>query len=310
MVLKDLSQIKKYELEEIVMGTLPKEIFMTDYSLEKSYKVNELVKDIYNQSYEWYGFTIAKKENPELIVDIGIGKNSENQLAYTKIGPEEISKFSDALPEGQVINGWIHSHGDLGFRQFSHTDDVNHVAVLNYVVSLLKKPIAKKEIAIKDISYLVENQYNGKELNDGSITLITDNPIKTARIIETIYGGFSYGVVIGDEGWHEQEIYYKRQSLLSGTESITKLATKIVTENTGIKMDEKNIADLKADIREKVTPPSPLGLYQTAKNYFSRGDTYWEMDNNGRIHRPFNKIKTKNKSKRNKKFKPKKNLGK
>ncbi|NIR12799.1 MAG: hypothetical protein GWN86_02125, partial [Desulfobacterales bacterium] len=54
-----------------------------------------------------------------------------------------------------------------------------------------------------------------KELEQGSVSLITDAVVSEAILMETIYGGFSYSIVIGDEGWHEQEIHYKERGVIS-----------------------------------------------------------------------------------------------
>ena len=266
MRFKNLTGLKNEEKEYITLGALPQQIRMTDYAKQKAYKVNELVKEIHGGSYEWYGYLIGKMENPEVVIDIGIGKNDQNQFAYTRIDSGEIEKFNEALSLDKVINGWIHSHGDLGFRQFSGTDDNNHITVLDYVTSLLKKPIGKKEVPVSNLSLLVKGKYETSDLEKGSVSIITDIPITDAKIMETIYGGFAYAVVIGDEGWHEQEIFYKKQALLSGTEKMTKIGkAEIIPVETGRILTLEDIEELRNEVKEKIDP----GVHYSFMDYTS-----------------------------------------
>ena len=76
--------------------------------------------------------------------------------------------------------------------------------------------MAKREIAIKDLVFLQKDQFVEEDLAAGSVCLITDVPITAATIMETIYGSFCYAIVIGDEGWHEQQIHYRENGVLSG----------------------------------------------------------------------------------------------
>lgn len=256
MRLSSLKSLEKKKLEKVVINAMPKQITITDYAKEKAFKVNELVKEAFDGSYEWYGFLLAKSKKPHIITDIGFGKNSQNQYAYTKIDPESIDEFRNSLDADIIINGWIHSHGNLGLKHFSGTDDRNQETVLSYVCSLLKKPIEKIEIPIENIEFLIDNQYKKKDLKGGTVTIVSDNEISQARIFETIYGGFSYAVVIGDEGWSHQEIHYTIKSLLTrkSKESIKKNA-KIVTLKTDNKLSKKDIKALKKEVKKKFEPP-------------------------------------------------------
>jgi hypothetical protein len=293
--LESLSGIGQKELEELTLESLPTQIQITEYAKSKAYKVNELVKEQYKSSYEWYGFTIAHIDNPDLIVDIGIGKNADNQLAYTKIGSEAIEEYQSSLEDGLVINGWIHSHGDLGYQHFSGTDDKNQITVLNYVTTLLRKPIRKKEVDVKDLSLLIEGEYQKSDLKKGTVSIVTDKPISSARFYETIMGGFSYAIVIGDEGWHEQEIYHKERSMISGKENLFKVTPESISVvKTDDYLTRKEINALKKEVKEKITPPSYIGYnygFSWYEKHFGSGYSglgYWNKS----------KTKTKTKSKK------------
>jgi len=251
---KGLSELKRPELHEIVLATLPEHILMAQYAMAKAFKINELVRVIHKGSYEWYGYTIANRGNPDLIVDIGLPKNDQNFFDYTRIGPERIAEYHESLPMDIVINGWIHSHGDLEYEHFSGTDERNQVTVLDYVTALLRKPVAKKEVVIKDLVLLVKDDCTEKNLEKGSVSLITDAPVAEARIMETVYGSFCYAMVIGDEGWHRQEIHYKRRGILSGQTTVSKKEAHIVLVDTGRSLTQSDTDALSDEVREKVQP--------------------------------------------------------
>lgn len=254
MRFKSLSELKRPPRQELVLAVLPQELAITDFAMAKAFKINELVRTIHQENYEWYGFTIAKLDNPELIVEIGLPKNEQNVYQYTSITPEMIADYQESLSGEAVINGWIHSHGDLEFKQFSSIDEQNHRTVLDYVTARLRKPVAKKEVAIKDLALLVKDQCTEKDLEQGSVCLITDVPIGEARLLETIYGGFCYGLVIGDDGWHHQEIYYKTRGILSGQTTVSHREADLVRVETGQSLTPSEIARLADEVKQKIQP--------------------------------------------------------
>lgn len=254
MRFKVLSELKRRELREVLLATLPEEILMAQYAMAKAFKINELVRVIHKASYEWYGYTIASRGNPELIVDIGLPKNDQNFFEYTRIGPERIAEYQESLAKDRVINGWIHSHGNLEYEHFSGIDEKNQVTVLDYVAALLRKPIAKKEVVIKDLVVLLKDDCTEKDLAKGSVSLITDAPVAEARIMEAIYGSFCYAIVIGDEGWHKQEIHYQRRGILSGQTTVSKKEADIVLVETGRLLTPPDIDALSEEVREKIQP--------------------------------------------------------
>lgn len=266
MTIKSLSAIRRREEEEIEFGKLPQAVSVSSYAMAKAFKICELVRIAYGSHFEWYGFTIADKNDPEFIVDIGLPKNDHNFHYRTGIEPERIAGFQELLSSDRIINGWIHSHADLEFRRFSRVDESNHITVLHYVTASLRKPIAKREVRIGDLSLLTANQYGAKDLERGSVSLITDRPIGEATIMEAVYGGFSYGIVIGvgDESWHEQVIHTIRRGILSGKAKIERILAELFVRDTERSLSEADIEMLFEEVREKIRPMASAGLRSAA----------------------------------------------
>ena len=254
MRFRSLSELKRREPKEVILATLPQEISMALYAKAKAFKINELVREIHQESYEWYGFTLADRKNPQLIADIGLPKNDQNLQDFTALGPERIAEYHESLPKDSIINGWIHSHGALKYKHFSHTDEENQATVLDFVTARLRWVVAKKEVSIQDLDFLVKGEFDEEALKKGSVSLITDKAISEATIMETIYGGFCYSIVIDDEGWHEQEIHYKERGVLSGYSRVKKRSSDIVFMDTGKSLTEADIVLLSKEVEEKIQP--------------------------------------------------------
>jgi len=254
MRFKDLSHLKRPKPLTIKLGNLPQHILMAKYAKDKAFKISKLVGAIFERSFEWYGFTLASNDQPELIADIGLPKNDLNLQDYTTLGSQRIAEFQESLPEDVLINGWIHSHGDLNYRHFSKTDEQNHVTVLDFVAARTRKPLAKKEIAIQNLVLLEKDRFLEKDLEKGSICLITDGPITEAKIMETLYGSFCYSIVIGDEGWHEQEIHCREMGILSGHTTARSQAANIEFVDTGRSLSQSDINELSNEVEEKIKP--------------------------------------------------------
>jgi len=254
MRFKSLSDLNRPKPKEVTLATLPQAVSITHYAKDKAFKISELVREIHDDSYEWYGFTLADKENPELITDIGLPQNAQNLQEYATIGPEGIAEYHDSLSADTIINGWIHSHGALQYMHFSHTDEENHATVLDFVTARLRKTVAKKEVPIQDLQLLVREEFEEKELEKGSVSLITDAVVSEAILMETIYGGFSYSIVIGDEGWHEQKIHYKERGVLSGHSHVSKKSADLVLLDNGRSLTQADIIALGKEVEEKIQP--------------------------------------------------------
>lgn len=254
MRFKNLSQLKRPEPLTITLGNLPQHILMAKYAKDKAFKISELVGVIFEKSFEWYGFTLANNDHPERIEDIGLPENDLNLQDHTHLGSQRIAEFQESLPEDVMINGWIHSHGALNYRHFSHTDEENHRTVLDFVAARTRKPLVKKEIAIQDLVLLQKDRFAEKDLGKGSVCLITDGPITEAKIMETIYGSFCYSIVIGDEGWHQQEIHFRERGILSGHTTVRSQAADIEFVNTGKSLSQVDIIALSDEVKQKIKP--------------------------------------------------------
>ena len=254
MRFKNLSQLKRPKPLEITLNSLPRHILMAEYARDKAFKINELINLTFEESFEWYGFTLANKDRPELIIDIGLPQNDLNLQDYTTLGSERIAEFQESLTEDLMINGWIHSHGALNYRHFSNTDEKNHHTVLDFVAARTRKPLAKKEIAIQDLILLEKDRFVKKDLEKGSVCLITDGPITEAKIMETVYVSFCYSIVIGDEGWHEQEIHCRERGILSGYTTVMGKAANIEVVDTGRSLSQDDISALSNEVKDKIKP--------------------------------------------------------
>ncbi len=254
MRFKNLSQLKRPKPLEITLKSLPQHILMAEYAREKAFKISELVKMTFKESFEWYGFTLANKDHPELIIDIGLPQNDLNLQDYTALGSERIAQFQESLQKELIINGWIHSHGALNYKHFSHTDEQNHLIVLDFVAPRTRKPLSKKEVAVQDLVLLEKDRFEAKDMEKGSVCLITDRPITAARIMETVYGSFCYSIVIGDGGWHEQEIHCRERGVLSGQTTLSSKAAQIEFVDTGRSITQSDINTLRDEVKQKIKP--------------------------------------------------------
>jgi hypothetical protein len=254
MRIKSLSALKRPEPFELTVGSLPQLIRMAHYAKAKAFTINRLVSEIHGESFEWYGYTLADSNDPELVVDIGLPENQQNLYDYTSLTPETITEYQESLGSNTLINGWVHSHGRLDYRHFSEIDTGNQLTVLDYVTAAVRKPVAKREVLIRDLAFLVKNAYSPADLAKGSVCLITDVPVSEARILETIYGSFCYAIVIGDEGWHAQEIHYLRRGILSGQTTVSRKEADIDLVDTGRLLQESEIRALGAEVEEKIKP--------------------------------------------------------
>ena len=255
MKLQSLSSLKKKELETIIISELPTEIKMTTYAKEKAYTVNKLIREICGSSLEWYGFTLADKSDPEIIIDIGLGKNAANQAGYTKIEPRDIDDFLRAKPENTIINGWIHSHGNLGFHQFSGTDDRNHKTVLDFVAGSTSKVIGYSEIPIQRLVITSAEDMSPEKMKDCTIAIVTEIAVESAKLMEKIEGSFSYGVVVDDSGWHEQEIHFVKTKPLSKTSETDRINAEIADIIVEKTITAEDLIALKKELEKKINRP-------------------------------------------------------
>lgn len=256
MRFKSLTDLKRREPREIVLATLPQDIAIDRFALDKAFKISELVRSSFKDSFEWYGFTLAARDRPETIIDIGLPINEENILEYASLVPEKIVAYQEGLPPELVINGWIHSHGSMDLRKFSAVDEANQRTVLDYVTTKLRQPVAKREIVVNDLICLVEGRYQETDLKKGSVSLITDKPVQEAVILETVVGGFCYAIVVGDDGWHHQEIHYKHRGILSGHAVIYSREAELRCLDSERRLSAADVQLLSREVLEKIRPVS------------------------------------------------------
>ncbi len=253
MRFRSLGDLKKPGVLEVSLTALPEEVLITPFAFSKAFAINEAVQRLFQGSFEWYGFTLARRSEPELVVDVGLPQNDENFAEFTRVGAERIAAFLETLPPELVVNGWVHSHGDLNFQEFSGTDAANQATVLDYVTTLVRRPLAKREVLIRDLALLAKSDFTMEELAVGSVTLITDAPVSEARIRETVLGGFCYALVVGDGGWHRQEIHYKTRGLLTGVTEVSHREAELrVVAAPDIPTLE--LAVLQEEVRQKINP--------------------------------------------------------
>ena len=263
MRFKALKDLNRAAPLEVLLGSLPEEIFITDYAKAKAFAVSELVRRVHGEAFEWYGFTLGERDRPEVIVDVGLPENTENQETYTSISPERIAAYQEALPSGRIINGWVHSHGELDYRHFSPMDDFNQATVLDYVTSLLRVPVAQKEVVIRDLALGIMGEGPDTGPADGqekappapaSVTLLTDVPVGGAKLLETVYGGFCFAIVIGDEGWTQQEIHYKSRGVLTGETLVSKRQADLTLVKTSKVLTTSDLEALELEVKDRIRP--------------------------------------------------------
>ncbi len=101
---------------------------------------------------------------------------------------------------------------------------------------------------------LLEGKYSQDDLKRGSVVLISDGAVQNVRLLETVYGSFCYCVVVGDDGWHRQEIFYRRRGVLTGEILIEKREAEIVVVDTGKEFLTADAEKLATEIKEKINP--------------------------------------------------------
>lgn len=255
MRVKKLSDLKRPALIEVPLGSLPEAVCMSGYARNKAFAVSSAVRELYGGSYEWYGLTLGFEDTPEVISDIGLPRNAANLLQYTRLETGDLLAFQEELRKGMVINGWIHSHGDLQYHGFSPVDEVNHRTVLDYVASRVRRPVVKREIRIEGLTVLVDTPGDPESLKEGTVTVMTDVPVKRARILETVYGSFCFALVIGDGGWMCQHIVTKMRGILTGATVYGGAEAPLVLTPPDRPLTEAEEMRLREEVRGKIRPP-------------------------------------------------------
>lgn len=255
MKVKRLADLKRPSMLEIRLGRFPDRVTMTGYARNKALAVSAVVRELYGGSYEWYGLTVGEESRPEVIIDIGLPRNAANLQQYTSLDSRDLLAFQEELQSGWVINGWIHSHGDLNYHDFSPVDEANHRVVLDYVASRVRRPLVKREIRIDGLTVVAGKDVPEEKLKEGTVTILTDGPVGKARILETLYGAFCFAVLVGDSGWMLQRIVTKTRGILTGTSVYGNMEAPLVLEAPHRELTEGEMEKLREEVRRKVRPP-------------------------------------------------------
>lgn len=269
MRLRSLSTIKRTDPGEVILGNLPRNIPITRYALQRAVSISGLVRRIHGDSFEWYGFTLAEREDPECIIDIGLPSNDRNVERYARIGPENISAFQDSLPGDVLINGWIHSHGKINLREFSRVDEINHLTVLDYVATFIKRPVSRREVVVDDLRLFSERNVREADPAAGSVWIVTDDPVLRAALFEIVQGSFCYGLLVGDGGWYRQEIYYRTRGILTGTDNLYSNHAEMLPIDSGRVFTKDDEEALAREIKNRIKPDRhgrTVGSYSVAMN--------------------------------------------
>lgn len=255
MRLKKLSNLKRSALLEVPLGSLPDGVHMTGYARNKAFAVSAAVRELFGESYEWYGLTLGEEARPEVITDIGLPRNAANLLQYTRLETADLLAFQEELGAGRLINGWIHSHGDLQYHRFSPVDEANHRTVLEYVASRVRRPVVKREIRIEVLTVLEDTVWDPEQLKEGQVTVLTDGPARRARILETVYGSFCFAVVIGDAGWMQSRIVTKRRGILTGLTLYGDTEAPLEVHEPTRELTALERDNLRQEVQRKIRPP-------------------------------------------------------
>ena len=255
MKVKRLADLKRPSMLEIPLGRLPDRVTMTGYVFNKAWAVSALVRELYGGSYEWYGLTVGEENRPDVIMDIGLPRNAANLQQYTSLDSQDLLAFQEELRTGLIINGWIHSHGDLHYHGFSPVDEANHRVVLDYVASRVRCPLVKREIRIDGLTVVAAANPSEEQLKEGTVTILTDGPVGRARILETVYGAFCFAVLVGDSGWILQHIITKTRGILTGTTVYATMEAPLVVEAPHRELTDGEREKLREEVRRKVRPP-------------------------------------------------------
>lgn len=276
-------------LEEIVLCTnpVPEKIRYEDYFLKKVDAICDLVKRRFGPM-EWYGFLIAREENPSVIIDTALGFQTAG-MADVEITELDIARVVDKLESGYKIIGWDHSHDDMPYMEFSEIDEKNKLTVANSA-TLNTQVISKfQELAVDYPALVVDKgkrelfitkdgtltKTNLESLKDhrvsliveekkalGKINILKDN-VENVKLFLPLNVGFSYNILVNN--WRQ------RLASINVIEEYGLGGEKTCYENKNVKFDEPvvtgkeiDVEALKAEIEKKIRPHFPIPAYNRA----------------------------------------------
>ncbi len=299
------------------LALVPKTVRVTEDVLNKAFTLCQLVKEVHEESMEWYGFLLAKRTQPELACDFTFGKQ-DSSAGHTKMSGEDIAKCIEEIESSRgkewIINGWIHSHA--GFNTFfSGTDQENRMTVLNSVYANTRRQFQRpyqfmqgeQSVCKLDDTLMLSSAsptdpvviVSGEDAKSVSPELL--QKIFKSRMLQEAWLGFSYSIVVNEKReakgfvnwreWRTVERYasYDKNELntFMDIERVSGLEYALVVDTEELKKK------IKADItppyhalgithwgrtRHPVGGPVPAaGSQQTAEMESGEWNDYWEF---------------------------------
>ncbi|MFH1174467.1 MAG: Mov34/MPN/PAD-1 family protein [archaeon] len=180
--------------------------YLTTGVLEKACRYAELVCDVFDGSYECYGFLLKKKQAKDRVArDVLLAQGQCVDAASVHISGEQViaaGRYADR--HGWKIIGWWHSHAQ-GFDTFhSDTDDdnfrtvLNGIAPTNYVTRYHSLLLTADTTRFKQkgnvlLFYDAEMPKRRLEVN---LSQPSGLAFKNARLILPVRTGYAYSLVV------------------------------------------------------------------------------------------------------------------
>jgi hypothetical protein len=290
-----LEELESYKPEEVVIcsNPVPEKVIWEDYVPAKAQSICNAVRKSYG-SKEWYGLLTAEKKNPYVIKDIALGEQ-EVRSSYVSIESEKIGGILKDIDKEYTVVGWIHSHGDMDYMNFSGTDEENKMTVANSI-TLNTQVISKyMELRVHDVALMVEKggkkefftNLNGNltkvpyedikkypvdmilKENRSQRILDLDNivtsKIKDVKLLLPYKVGWSYNVLVNDKGCKTASVTVSEE-FSSGR---PKVFDKTIGFGDPIASGRAvDTLSLEAEIKKKVKPYSFLDF-----DFFRRKDS-------------------------------------
>lgn len=259
------------------------DVQITKEALEKAHVYARKIKEVHGSDLECYFFLISQIEKKDRIVRDVYLPNQEVTHAAVRINDEVIIQTGKILREkGFKILGWAHSHAQ--FHTFhSHTDDENHVSVLNEISSDNYVENTNEKVMFRsDAETLVEDSRVIISDKKKEVTLTLDisgkfnGIVNSSRITAPIKTGFAYSLVVNaDEKLRPHcEVAIKEFCPLYLREKDVetyKVPIKVIDDPYKAPI---NIANIKTEIKEKVKEMNSWGFYRHRPTYYEKGENY------------------------------------
>ena len=263
------------------------DIQITKEALEKAHMYAKKIREVHGEDLECYFFLISPIIKNDRIVRDVYFPNQEVTHAAVRIDANGIIETGRILREkGFKILGWAHSHAS--FHTFhSHTDDENHVNVLNEISSDNYVEIKNEREMFKfpETSIDKGTVYISDKAKNVTLILDIDGNFKgnvlNSKISGPIRVGFAYSLVVNSDEKLKPHCeiaikefcpLYLRQKEIE----TYKVPIKIIeNEEYKAKIDVTTILE---EIKEKVKEVSPWGYFGEG---YKKGSYYDEETGDG-----------------------------